>query len=117
MTMTQELLKVEEKETKQGILIVTLTGRLDTISAPLAEQKLFNYINKGQHKILLNLEGVNYLSSAGMRVLISVTKKLKGLGRFILCQINPNVMDVLKMARFDQVLEIFKTEEDALKHF
>jgi anti-sigma B factor antagonist/stage II sporulation protein AA (anti-sigma F factor antagonist) len=107
-----------QEETKGDILILRMNGRLDAISSPAAERKVFEYINNGQHKFLLDFAGVDYLSSAGMRMLLSTTKKLKSLsGKLVVCSITPNVLDVLKMSGFDHVLELAKTEEDGLHKF
>lgn len=110
---------VEVIEESQGdVLILKMTGRLDAISSPSSERKVFDFINKGQIKLLLNFSGIDYLSSAGMRMLLSIAKKLKVLsGKLIVCSITPNVMDVLKMSGFDHVLEITKTEAEALSLF
>src|ERR1700686_4569966 len=103
---------IDLKDEKKGdILIIRIKGRLDAISSPLAEKKVFESINNGQNKLLLDFTGVSYLSSAGMRMLLSTTKKLKTLaGKLVVCAITANVMDVLKMSGFDHVLEISKTE-------
>jgi anti-sigma B factor antagonist/stage II sporulation protein AA (anti-sigma F factor antagonist) len=107
-----------KEEAKGDILILRLNGRLDAVSSPTAERKVFDYINSGQYKLLLDFSGVDYLSSAGMRMLLSVTKKLKTLsGKVVLFGVTPNVMDVLKMSGFDHVLELAKTEEDGLRRF
>lgn len=110
---------VNIKEVPQGdILILKMAGRLDAVSSPVAERKVFDHINNGQHKLLFDFTGVDYLSSAGMRMLLSVTKKLKTLsGRLVICSITTNVMDVLKMSGFDHVLELVKTEEEGLRKF
>lgn len=110
---------VELKEEKKGdILILRIKGRLDAISSPAAEKKVFDCINNGQSKVLLDFSGVSYLSSAGMRMLLSTTKKLKTLaGKLVVCSITSNVMDVLKMSGFDHVLELAKTEEEGLRKF
>jgi len=106
-------------EERQGdILILTIKGRLDAISSPTAEKHVFELINEGSNKLVLNLGGVEYLSSAGMRMLLSTTKKLKGqAGKLVLCSVTPNVMDVLKISGFDHVLDIVKTQQEALKKF
>lgn len=107
-----------KEEAKEDILILRISGRLDAVSSPVAERKIFDCINNGQQKLLLDFSGVDYLSSAGMRMLLSVTKKLKTLsGKLVLFSVIPNVMDVLKMSGFDHVLEIVKTEEDGLRKF
>lgn len=110
---------VDLKEEKKGdILVIRIAGRLDAISSPIAEKKVFEYINSGQYKLVLDFSKVDYLSSAGMRMLLSTTKKLKSLaGKVTLCAIAPNVMDVLRMSGFDHVLDLAQTEEEALRKF
>ena len=107
-----------QEEKKGDILILHFKGKLDAISSPLAEKKIFDSINNGQHKLLLNFAGVDYLSSAGMRMLLSTTKKLKTLsGKLVVSSVNSNVMDVLIMSGFDHVLELAKSNEEAFKRF
>lgn len=107
-----------KEEVKGDVLVLRLSGRLDAVSSPHAEKKVFDYINKGQQKLLIDFSGVDYLSSAGMRMLLSISKKLKTLsGKLVLCSLTMNVMDVLKMSGFDHVLELVVTEEDGLRKF
>jgi anti-anti-sigma factor len=110
---------VDIKEDKKGeVLVLHMKGRLDAVSSPAAEKKVFEFINSGQYKLVLDFAGVDYLSSAGMRMLLSATKKLKSLsGKLIICSIAPNVMDVLKMSGFDHVLELTSNEESAVQKF
>ncbi len=107
-----------KEEAKSDVLVLRIGGRLDAISSPKAEHEVFDFINNGQHRLLLDFSGVDYLSSAGMRMLLSVTKKLKTLsGKLVICGVTSNVMDVLKMSGFDHILELVKTEDDALRKF
>jgi anti-anti-sigma factor len=115
-TMEGTLGIVEDK--KGEILVLHLKGKLDAISSPTAEKRIFDCINNGQHKLLLDFKGVDYLSSAGMRMLLSTTKKLKTLsGKLVVCSVNPNVMDVLVMSGFDHVLELAKDLDEGTKKF
>ena len=117
MVNVESLVDVKE-EAKGDVLVLKVHGRLDAVSSPSTERKILERINSGHPKVLLDFAGVDYLSSAGMRVLLSVSKKLKTLsGKLVICSITPNVMDVLKMSGFDHVLELTKTEEDALHRF
>lgn len=117
MGITEGLVDVK-MDKKGDVLILRLRGRLDAVSSPPTEKKVFECINSGENKLVLDFGGVDYLSSAGMRMLLSTTKKLKGLsGKLVLFGITNNVMDVLKMSGFDHVLELYKTEEDALRKF
>lgn len=110
---------VEIKEQKVGdVLVLRFFGRLDALSTPDAEKKVFQLIDQGNAKILMDFTSVDYISSAGMRMLLAVTKKLKALsGRLVLCSITTNVMDVFKMSGFDHVLDLTASETEALKKF
>lgn len=110
---------VDLKEEKKGnVTVLKLKGRLDAITSPRTEMRIFECINNGQHQILLNFSEVDYLSSAGMRMLLSTTKKLKTLsGKLVLCSVNVNVMDVLRMSGFDHVLEITADQDVGLGKF
>lgn len=111
------LVSVKE-ESRGDILILRISGRLDAISSPKAETLVFNHVNEGRYKLLFDFRGVDYLSSAGMRMLLSVTKKLKTLsGKLVMFSVSSNVMDILKMSGFDHVLEIVQTEEDGIRKF
>lgn len=110
---------VEITEAMRGnILVLSIRGRLDAISTPAAEKIIFERITKDKNKVVFNFSDVGYLSSAGMRLLLRTTKKLKTLsGKLVVCDVPENVMDVLKMSGFDHFIELSKTEEEALTHF
>ncbi|HEV8051800.1 MAG TPA: STAS domain-containing protein [Parachlamydiaceae bacterium] len=105
-------------EKKGNVLILRIKGRLDAVSSPLVEKKVFEAIHEGQSNLLLDMSRVGYLSSAGMRMLLSITKKLRTMsGKLAVCNVTTSVVDILKMSGFDHALHLFKTEEEALKHF
>lgn len=110
---------IELTNSKKGdILVLHLTGRLDAVSSPNAEKKVFEFIDQGERKLLFDFSGVSYLSSAGMRMLLATLKRLKNPeSKLVLCQVTPNVMDVLKMSGFDHVLEVAASEEEGLSRF
>lgn len=105
-----------KEESSGDILIITMNGRLDALTSPQAEKQVFDLINRGEHKVLFDFSGVDYLSSAGMRMLLSVAKKLKSLsGKLVISDIQPNVIDILQMAGFDHVLDIAASRKDGLQ--
>ncbi len=104
-------------EEKGDVVIVRVTGRLDAASSPQLEKKINSIIDSGHFKMVLNFSGVDYLSSAGMRLMLSVSKKLKHLeGKVVACSLNDEVMEVIKMAGFHQVLELYPSEEESFSH-
>lgn len=103
---------------KGDVLILRFFGRLDALSTPELEKQVFQFIDRGQHKLLLDFTGVDYISSAGMRMLLAMTKKLKNVsGQMVLCSPATNVMDVFRMSGFDHVLQITPTESEGLSKF
>lgn len=108
-----------QMEEDQGALIVRVEGRMDAVSTPVLERKLAEKIDGGQVKLVLDFAKVDYLSSAGMRLLLSITKKLKGDkgGGLHVCSIGEEVMEIIKMAGFERVIQIFSTEQEALQGF
>jgi anti-sigma B factor antagonist/stage II sporulation protein AA (anti-sigma F factor antagonist) len=106
---------VEEKEEKT---IVHLDGRLDAISTPSLDKKLMELIREKRKKeILLDFSHVEYLSSAGMRLLLSVTKQLKNdHGKLCSYALSEDVMEIIRMAGFERILNIYVSERDASEH-
>lgn len=104
-------------EEKGDIVVVRIEGRLDAASSPQLEKKINSIIDSGYFKVILNFAGVEYLSSAGMRLMLSISKKLKHLeGKVVACSLNDEVMEVIKMAGFHQVLELYPSEEECFRH-
>jgi anti-anti-sigma factor len=97
--------------------IVHVKGRLDAVSSPVLEQKLSQLIDGGATKLVLECANLGYMSSAGMRVLLLITKKLGGKGKLVVCGLQDEVLDIIKMAGFHTILEIRPTQQDALLAF
>ena len=86
-----------------GILTVTLDGRLDTTTAPELE-KFFGENYDGTGSIVIDCEKLSYISSAGLRVLLGTQKKTKGAMKLInVCEL---VMEVFEMTGFADILVI-----------
>lgn len=117
MGAADKMMNVKEEQ-RGDLIILRLKGRLDAISSPGIEKQVFENINNGWHNMLFDFSEVDYLSSAGMRMLLSTSRKLKTLsGQLVVSGVNINVMDVLKMSGFDHVLDIVSSEEEALNKF
>ncbi len=104
-------------EEKGDVIVMRLKGRLDAASSPQLEKQIGGIIDTGHFKLVLDFSGVEYLSSSGMRLMLSVSKKLKNLeGKLVACNMHEDVMDVIKMTGFQQVLEIYPSEEECFVH-
>ena len=87
-------------------LTVTVQGRLDTLTSPKLESELEPSIAKAKN-LVLDLTGVDYLSSAGLRLLLTLQKRFKKEGgNFKLRGIQPGVMEILRMTGFLKILSI-----------
>jgi anti-anti-sigma factor len=103
------------KDEKYNALILRLEGRLDATTSVQLENVLNNAIENKHNKILVDFSGVEYLSSAGMRVLLSMTKRLKGIGGYFkLFSIHDDVMEIIRLAGFEIILQIFNDEISAV---
>lgn len=104
--------KIDETNHKK---IVRLQGKLDAMSTPNLEKKLAPLL-ESEHKILVDFSKVEYLSSAGMRLLLSATRKMKAKeGIIVFFGINDEVSEIIKMAGFEKILNIFPNETAAIK--
>ena len=107
-----------EKEEDQGIVIIRIEGRMDAVSTPVLERNLSQEIEKGKRRFVLDFAKIDYLSSAGMRLLLSMTKKLKEKKEGLhLCSLNEEVMEIIRLAGFERIIQIFPTEQEAIKGF
>ncbi len=86
-------------------LTVILEGRLDTNTAPLLEGELRTSVN-GITDLTIDMENINYISSAGLRVLLSAQKVMKKQGSMRLVKVRPEVMEVLEVTGFSEILTI-----------
>ena len=78
------------------VLVVEMAGRLDTQSSGPASEEMARIVEAGNGKILLNLGYLEFISSAGLRVLLRTTKLLPEAGRMMICQANGIVKEVLE---------------------
>ncbi len=103
-------------EEKEENIIVHLDGRLDAISTPTLDHKLTDLIRQKRKKILLDFDKVDYLSSAGMRLLLSATKQLKNQeGKLSSYGMSEDVLEIIRMAGFERILNIYSNEDEASK--
>ena len=95
---------IEIKRNADETMIV-LEGRLDTTTAP-ALDKTINEDIDGTKTLILDFAGVEYISSAGLRVLLGAEKKMKKLGSMRLLNVCEEVMEVFEMTGFADILTI-----------
>lgn len=87
------------------IVEVGIEGRVDTTTAPKLEQILRENM-EGCEELILDMEKMDYMSSAGLRVLLVAQKQMQKQGRMVLRQVQEAVMEVLEMTGFADILTI-----------
>ncbi len=92
-----------EMTTEDGMLLVMLDGRLDTDSAPAFEEAVLESLS-GIRTVTLDMNGVDYVSSAGLRVLLKLQKQMKGALRVV--HVSEPIMDILEVTGFSDLLTI-----------
>ena len=87
--------------------IITVVGRLDTTTAPSLEKTISENIESTK-ALVLDMTGLEYISSAGLRVLLGAQKKMNQIGSMKLIGVCDDVMDVFEMTGFADILTIEK---------
>ena len=85
--------------------IIEIVGRLDTITAP-ALDKTINEDIAGTENLVLDVKGMEYISSAGLRVLLSAQKMMQKIGSMKVINVCESVMEVFEMTGFADILVI-----------
>jgi anti-sigma B factor antagonist len=103
-----------EESRINDVNIVKLTGKLDTAGAQTAQDALMPNVSSGG-KLIVDMTDCEYVASSGLRVLLITAKQAALVGcTAVLCGVQPLVWDVIVMTGFEDVLETFPTQADAL---
>lgn len=86
-------------------VVIGVVGRLDTTTAPTLEKSINEEVLNVQ-KLILDMEGLDYISSAGLRVLLSAQKKMQQIGSMKVINVCEQVMEVFEMTGFADILTI-----------
>jgi anti-anti-sigma factor len=102
--------------TQNDITIAAFAGSLDSATAPLAQQALDGILAGGVRKLVVDFTRLDYVSSAGLRVLLGTAKRLGGAGGGLrLFGLNETVGEVFQISGFARILAVFGTEAAALE--
>ena len=97
--MTIEMKKNNEET------IIEVAGRLDTTTAPMLDKTLNEEMGNTKN-LILDLNGLEYISSAGLRILLNAQKKMQKVGSMKLKHVSEAVMEVFEMTGFADILDI-----------
>lgn len=100
------------------VRVVDIAGKLDTNTTPEAETQINSLLDAGASKLLLNFERLDYISSAGLRLLLATAKRMKSeAGQLRICCLNPTVQEVFDISGFASILSTAGAEQEALDAF
>lgn len=99
--------------------VVKVSGRLDSSTAPALTDQLSKITNENRFKIIIDFSELTFISSAGLRVLISTLKNCKryNRGELVLASLAPNIVSVFDLAGFTSIFKIFPDVLSAVGSF
>ncbi len=102
------------KSDQGGVATVAINGRLDAVSAVDAEKEFSSLLEEGKDKMLIDLAGLDYISSAGLRVLLVVAKRIQQTGgKVALSNLADNVKEVFEISGFSSIFKIYDSNDEA----
>jgi anti-sigma B factor antagonist len=107
-------------ETANGVTIVSFdnVNRFNALIAEPVKEQMKSLFVKPNTKLILNMEGIDFVDSTGFGVFLSIMKTANNnYGFFKICNIAPGVMELFKLLQLHNVFEIYNTKEDCLKSF
>jgi len=109
---------MEITERKTGdVVTLSISGRLDTTTAKAFESKILAQIDAGDRRFIIDLAQLDYISSAGLRVLVLAGKRLDGgKGKIVLCSLKNPVREVFDIVGFSSTFPVYASHDDALRN-
>ena len=107
-----------QSEQRQETLIISFVGSLDALTADQAHGFIGRELDGGQQQIVIDLSQVDFMSSAGIRVLLDMLKRSRGMGGDLcLAATQPGVQRTLELSGMVRVLEVYPSVEDAVRSY
>lgn len=101
-----------------GATILSLLGRLDELATTEVEHAFTGVLNSGSRGLIVDLEGVEYVSSSGLRILLMLMKAMKNQQRVLkLCNLSPFVAEVFEVSNFSVMFDVHDSLASARHEF
>lgn len=106
-------------DTLKRCVLISVSGRIDSATSPQLKQAFYDVIETGQHRIVLDMEAVDFISSAGLWVLVDAQKKCKRFnrGELVIACASHRVHNALELAGFDRYFKLFDETIQAVGSF
>lgn len=104
-----------ESRQSGNVVVATLKGRMDAVTAPEFDSWFSARMQAGEHRLVLDMAELDYISSAGLRSLLAAAKQIKAAaGTVVLCGLSGTVAEVFTMSGFMAIFTVAATPEEAL---
>ena len=104
-----------QTERNSGTLIAKAEGRIDGVNARDFEEALKAAISADDNTVVMDLQGLSYISSAGLRVILLIAKTLrKRNAELMLCSLSDPIREVFEISGFDKIIPVHASREQAL---
>jgi anti-anti-sigma factor len=101
---------------KEGVICLKIDGRLDGKTASAAETTVKGFLQEGRQRLLFDLSQMEYISSAGLRVILMAVKELRSRkGQVVLCGLTPYVKEIFDVSNFSSIIPITDSVETGLQ--
>ena len=99
----------------KGVLVISAAGQVHGVNAREFHDNLYKEIIASGNLVVLDLEKLSYINSAGLRSILLVAKTLQGRNaKLVLCSLSDSLKEILKIAGFDKIIEVFESRSDAI---
>jgi len=107
-------MEITHKE-ESGVLLIAIKGQLDGLTVPSAERSINEILESGDDRLLFDFSELEYLSSGGLRVILSVAKEIKRReGKIVLCAMQGYVKEIFEVSGFTSLIPIKDTVESGI---
>ena len=114
ITTKDEVMPIESRR-DSGTLIIQTEERVDSANAQAFYQELDSAIESDDRAVVMDMERLAYISSAGLRVILQTARKLQQQNaKFAICSLSGTVREVFEISGFDRVIDIHSSQEDAI---
>jgi len=109
------MLQINQRN-EENITIIEFEGRLDAVTSPKLEEQLSAILNENTQQVILQLDKLEFVASAGLRVFLAFAKKVKKAdGKLAFCELSNEVLDVFQITGFTDIFSILPTCEEAVQ--
>ncbi len=98
----------------EGVLVISVAGRIDGMNAQEFYQGLDKETDGSSNPVVLDLEKLSYISSAGLRSILLIAKTLQGKNTLVLCSLPGPIKEIFEITGFDKIINVFESRSESI---